>query len=176
MNQPSRETVLKAWSHPLMAGLPTTGSQIEALSHELIHQALQSCLIPEAFLPVVRRMVHAAGDVSLAETIRFHPEAVETGCRALRDKTPVICDVRMLQAGITRSLCRVVCKIRDKNVLRLARASNRTRAAAAMHYLGDALHDAVVAVGNAPTAIWAILELAETRGIRPALVVGTPVG
>jgi precorrin-8X/cobalt-precorrin-8 methylmutase len=165
------------WSHPLMEGLPRTGTEIEALSHRMIDTGLAD-IGPRLgdSQPIVRRMVHAAGDLSLAETIRVHPQAVEAGCAALRACAPIICDVHMLRSGITRTPNELICLIRDDDVIALSKQMKCTRAAASMYLLGERLNDAVVAIGNAPTAIWALLELRELRNIRPALVVGTPVG
>ncbi len=164
------------WSHPLMKGLPVTGDEIEALSHQMINEAINSENISDQDLPIIRRMVHAAGDLALAETIRIHPDAVNAARQVLKTRRPIICDVQMLKAGITRTASEVICLIRDEHVKQLALSNGCTRSSAAMRYLGKKLNNTIVAVGNAPTAIWTLLELADTQGIRPALVVGTPVG
>ncbi len=169
-----------AWTHPLMAGLPVTGDEIEALSHQMINKAMNREIgdagISDPMFPIIRRMVHAAGDLSLAETIRIHPEAVTAARQVFKNGLPIICDVRMLKAGITRTANEVTCMIRDEEVKQLALSIGCTRSSASMRSLGEKLNNTIVAVGNAPTAIWTLLELADTRGIRPALVVGTPVG
>ncbi len=172
MNHPTNTE----WSHPLAEGLPAGGADIERRSHAIIDEKLAGLDLPATILPVVRRVVHASADVSFAETLRINPEAIERGVRAIRDGRPIFCDVRMLQAGITRSECEVVCRIRDDEIIAAAKAAGCTRAAAAFELMGEQLNGSIVAVGNAPTAIWKLLELAETRNIRPAVVVGLPVG
>lgn len=164
------------WSHPLMDGLPVTGNEIEALSHQMINEAINRSGISDQELPIIRRMVHAAGDLALAETIRIHPDAVAAARQVMKSGLPIVCDVQMLKAGITRTANKVICKIRDENIKELALKTGCTRSSAAMRYLGEKLSNTIVAIGNAPTAIWTLLELADTQGIRPALVVGTPVG
>ena len=159
-----------------MAGLPQTGPEIEALSHTLINERLSGLSIdPDAF-PVVRRVVHASADESFAESLRLSPEAISRGVEAIMQGRPIVCDVHMLQAGITKTSGDVLCAIREPEVIELAKQRGSTRAAAAMEFLREAIDGGVVAIGNAPTALWKILELAETHNIRPAVVVGLPVG
>ena len=123
-----------------------------------------------------RRIVHATADFSFARSLRIHPEAVERGRAALAAGKPVICDVRMLQAGMTKVRNEVLCAIDRAGGGRRWPGSGCTRAAAAMELLAPRLDGAIVAVGNAPTALWKVLEIARGGGPRPALVVGLPVG
>ncbi len=162
--------------HPLAVGLPTQGADIERRSHQIIDQQLAPLKIDPAILPIVRRVVHATADVSFAETMRIHTEAIERGTAAIRAGRPIVCDVRMLQAGITRTGCEVLCVIGEPEVIAAAKANHCTRAAAAMEHLAAKLDGAIVAVGNAPTALWKILELAAAGRATPAVVVGLPVG
>ena len=164
------------WTHRLQEGLPTLGHEIEAKSHEIIDSLVSDMQIPPASLPVVRRMIHATADVQFGQTVRVHPDAVARGIEAIGEAKDIICDVHMLQAGITRTKSQVLCAIRDQQVIDWAAENQTTRSAAAMEYFADRLHGAIVAIGNAPTALWKILELADRRGIIPALVVGIPVG
>jgi len=120
-------------------------------------------------------VVHATADISFARTLRIHPDAVESGQAALAAGAPIICDVRMLQAGITKVRNTILCAIGDEDVIAAARQSS-TRAAAAMEKLSPYFAGAIVAIGNAPTALWQILEIVRRGGPRPALVVGLPVG
>lgn len=164
------------WTHPLMEGLPRSGDEIEARSHEIINEELRDRHIDELILPIVRRVVHATADVSFAKSLRMHPEAASRGIAAIRQGRPIVCDVHMLQMGITRTSGEVLCAIRDPAVASLAKQAGSTRSAAAMEHLSVAIDGGIVAIGNAPTALWKVLELAETRGIRPAVVVALPVG
>jgi precorrin-8X/cobalt-precorrin-8 methylmutase len=156
--------------------LPVLGDDIEKLSHRIIDRRLiQEGLAPDVHA-VYRRIIHATADFSFIQSLRVHPEAVARGVAALRAGKPVICDVRMLQAGITRTVSETVCLISDPGVMALAKSKGTTRAAAAIERLADRLAGSIVAVGNAPTALWKLLELAQAGGPQPALVVGLPVG
>ena len=165
-----------AWSHPLMEGLPTLGKDIEALSHKMINEFITDLHITQEDLPVVRRMIHATADAHFGKSVRIHPDALARGIEAIRRKKPIICDVHMVKSGITRTESEVICLIKDEAVIARAKANRTTRAWASMELLSERIDGAVVAIGNAPTALWKILELAATRQIRPAVVVGIPVG
>ena len=165
-----------AWSHPLMKGLPTLGREIELLSHKMINSFIADLSISDKDLPVVRRMIHATADKHFGESVRIHPDAMARGMEAIRLKKPIICDVHMVKSGITRTDSEVICLIKDEAVMAKAKDEQTTRAWASMELLADQLDGAIVVIGNAPTALWKILELAETRNIKPAVVVGIPVG
>jgi len=159
-----------------MEGLPTLGKDIEALSHKMINEFIADLNIDEKDLPVVRRMIHATADSHFGESVRIHPEAIARGIEAIRQKRPIICDVHMVKSGVTRTDSEVICLIKDDAVIAKAKADQTTRAWASMELLADQIDGAIVAIGNAPTALWKILELAEVHNIRPAVVVGIPVG
>jgi precorrin-8X/cobalt-precorrin-8 methylmutase len=157
--------------------LPSDGRAIEQLSYEIIDRQLQNAGIADsAARQIVRRVVHATADVSFARTLAIHPQAVERGRAALASGKPILCDVRMVQAGITKTDNEVVCIIDDEEVAAMARRHGGTRAAAAMEKLVPRLEGAIVAIGNAPTALWKVLEIARRGGPRPAVVAGLPVG
>ena len=164
------------WSHPLAENLPVAGKDIEARSYQIISELIAKQNFDPQTLPIVQRVIHATADVEFGKTMRISPDAISRGVEAIRARKPIFCDVRMLRAGITRTQCEVVSKIRDEDTVALAKKMGCTRSAAAFEILGEQLNDAIVAVGNAPTALWKILELAETRNIKPAVVVGLPVG
>jgi precorrin-8X/cobalt-precorrin-8 methylmutase len=157
--------------------LPETGEAIERQSYEIIDRQLADWPAADPLArQIVRRMVHATADVSFARSVRIHPQAIERGRAALASGRPIVCDVKMLQAGITKAGVEVVCRIGDEETAALARQRGSTRAAAAMELLAPLLDGAIVAVGNAPTALWKLMEMARSGGPRPALVVGLPVG
>ena len=157
--------------------LPTDGHAIEQRSYEIIESQIGPSL-PAAPVEraIVRRVTHATADFSFARSLRFHSRAVADGLAALAAGKPVICDVKMLQAGITRHGGETLCAIGDPEVIRVAQENKCTRATAAMESLSGRLDGAVVAIGNAPTALWKIMDIAKSGGPRPALVVGVPVG
>jgi precorrin-8X/cobalt-precorrin-8 methylmutase len=142
---------------------------------------------PHVFLPeewqVVRRVIHATADFEFKELMRFHPEAISAGVRALRGGCPVLVDVRMIAAGLNEERlaaygCTIRSYISDEDVIAEAKARNSTRAIESMRKaqrLGT-LDGAIVAIGNAPTALLEIVRLVKEEGARPALVVGVPVG
>jgi len=146
--------------HPLAIGLPTDGQEIERRSHKIIDEQLAAMDLDPAILPIVRRVIHATADFSFGESLRVHPQAVQRAVDAITARKPIICDVRMVQAGITKTGCEVLCAISDSEVVRRAAAQGCTRSAAAMEFLAERIDGAIVAVGNAPTALWKILELA----------------
>jgi precorrin-8X/cobalt-precorrin-8 methylmutase len=178
-NEPGLEDLVVERLTPLAArqDLPAEGGAIETRSYQLIDRQLADWggADPTA-RQVLRRVVHATADIGFARTLRIHPQAVERGRAALQSRRPIVCDVRMLQAGMTRVPCEVLCAIDREEIAVRARASGSTRAAAAMELLAPHWDGGIVAIGNAPTALWKVLELARQGGPRPALVVGLPVG
>ncbi len=159
-----------------MEGLPVLGKDIEALSMKIINKAVKiEDYDPESY-PIVRRMIHATADIEFGDSVRVHKDALERGMKAIENGKPIICDVHMLMSGITRADNEKICIIKDPQVIENAKAAGTTRAYMSMEMLADKIDGAIVAIGNAPTALWKILELYETRGIEPAVVVGTPVG
>ncbi|MEU8263417.1 precorrin-8X methylmutase [Micromonospora sp. NPDC048999] len=129
---------------------------------------------------VVVRMIHASGMVDLVNDVDAHPEVVAAGHAALKAGAPVLCDAAMVAAGITRSRLPadndVLCTLRDPAVPDLARKLGTTRSAAAMQLWRDRLDGAVVAIGNAPTSLFRLLEMIDEGAGRPAAIIGVPVG
>ena len=157
--------------------LPTEGTAIERRSYEIIDRQLGDWGPADAGArTIVRRVVHATADISFARTLRIHPQAIQRGLAAMAAGKPVLCDVKMLEAGMTKVRGRILCGLDHPEAAALAQARGCTRAAAAMELLAPHIEGAIVAIGNAPTALWKVMELARTGGPRPALVVGLPVG
>ena len=130
---------------------------------------------------VVVRMIHAAGMVELAPLVVFSPGMAEAAEQALQAGAPVLCDVRMVSEGITRSRLPVhnpiVCTLQDDRVPALAQELGTTRSAAAVELWRPQLQGAVVAIGNAPTALFHLLNMLQEPGCpRPAAIIGCPVG
>lgn len=129
---------------------------------------------------VLVRMIHACGMTDLPRDVASAAGAAESGRAALLGGAPILCDATMVAAGITRArLPRdndVVVTLADPDVAALARRLGTTRSAAAVERWRDRLDGAVVAIGNAPTALFHLLELLAAETIRPALVLGMPVG
>jgi precorrin-8X/cobalt-precorrin-8 methylmutase len=131
--------------------------------------------------PVVVRMIHAAGMVGLERFIRFTPGMARAAREALAAGAPILCDARMVSEGITRTRLprnnAVVCTLDDSKVPALAQSMRNTRSAAALELWRPHLSGAVVAIGNAPTALFHLLNLLEQDECpRPAAIIGCPVG
>lgn len=130
---------------------------------------------------VAVRMIHAAGLVDLAADIRFSPGMVSIARTALRAGAPILCDARMVSEGVTKARLPgrndVICTLQDPRVPDLARQMANTRSAAALELWRPHLAGALVAIGNAPTALFHLLNmLADPACPRPAAIIGCPVG
>ena len=129
---------------------------------------------------IVVRMIHACGAVEAAQHIVFGGHLVAAARGALAAGAPIFCDSEMVAHGITRARLparnEVVCKLRDHGVPALAEKLATTRSAAAVELWGDKLAGAVVAIGNAPTALFHLLELLDGGAPKPAAILGIPVG
>jgi len=129
---------------------------------------------------IVVRMIHACGLTEAARRIAFGGDLVGAGRRALQAGAPILCDAEMVAHGITRARLpaknEVTCTLRDPRVPALAERLRTTRSAAALELWLDKLGGAVVAIGNAPTALFRLLEMLEGGAPKPAAVIGVPVG
>jgi len=130
---------------------------------------------------VLCRIVRAEGDSGIAESVRFSPGAVAAGLQALQAGFDLITDVRMVEMGISKALLRsqnlaTRCLIDVPEVAARAQKEGTTRSVAAVRELASHMDGAIVAVGNAPTALLALLDLIDGEAVHPALVIGMPVG
>jgi len=131
--------------------------------------------------PVVVRMIHAAGLVGLERDVQFSPGMAATARAALAAGAPILCDARMISEGITRARLpadnAVICTLQDPRVPELAASMGNTRSAAALELWRPHLQGALVAIGNAPTALFHLLNMLEDPACpRPAAIIGCPVG
>lgn len=157
-------------------------ADIERTSMSIIESELKErgIVLPPETQAVVKRVIHTTADFEYADTLRFTPEAVARGVQALRRGVPIVTDTNMAKAGISKpSLTKlgtqVYCFMAEEAVAEQARQNGTTRAVAAMRHAAETMPGALLAVGNAPTALLEIADLIE-KGLRPALVVGVPVG
>jgi precorrin-8X/cobalt-precorrin-8 methylmutase len=130
---------------------------------------------------VVVRMIHAAGMVGLEKLVRFTPGMAIAARAALEGGAPILCDARMVSEGITRARLparnEIICTLHAPSVPEMARTMGNTRSAAAVELWRPNLAGAVVAIGNAPTALFHLLNMLEDPGCpRPAAIIGCPVG
>ncbi len=161
--------------HHLPADIERTSLSI--ITAELAEMGLTPS--PET-APVVKRVIHTTADFDYAKNLRFTTDAVEKGVAALRAGTLIVTDTNMALSGITKlGLAKLggtaACYMADPEVAAIARETGTTRAVASMHKAAAEHPEAVLAVGNAPTALLTIADEIEA-GLRPALVIGVPVG
>ena len=159
----------------------TDGAAIYRASFALIRAEADLARFTPAEEIVAVRMIHAAGMVGLAAQIHFSPGAVAAARTALEAGAAILCDARMVSEGITRSRLprdnAVICTLHDPQVAELARAMATTRSAAALELWRPHLAGAVVAIGNAPTALFHLLNMLQDPACpRPAAIIGCPVG
>jgi precorrin-8X/cobalt-precorrin-8 methylmutase len=156
------------------------GAEIYRRSFATIRAEADLSGLPEDVSRVVVRMIHACGMVDLVDDVRFSAGVVTAARKALLDGAAILCDAEMVASGVTRTRLpaanEVICTLRDPAVPRLAAEIGNTRSAAALDLWGDRLGGAVVAIGNAPTALFRLLEMVAAGAPRPAAVVGIPVG
>lgn len=158
-------------------------AEIEVKSFQIIDQ-----LVPDHHLPfdvegkaVAKRMIHAVGDPGIASEIRIPDGAAAAGVASLQRGCRIFTDVRMISVGINGSMMAklgntVTCMMDNPRVPEMAKAEQTTRAIAAIRLYADEMDGAVVVIGNAPTALLALLDLIDEGVCRPGLVIGTPVG
>ena len=161
--------------HHLPADIERTS--ISIITRELDELGLTP---PPEKAAVVKRVIHTTADFDYAKNLRFTPGAVQAAVRALQRGAVIVTDTNMALAGISRPGlaklgCEAVCYMADSAVAEAAKQAGTTRAVAAMHRAAREHPGAILAVGNAPTALLTIAEEIEA-GLRPALVIGVPVG
>lgn len=135
--------------------------------------------LPETLRAVARRMIHACGMTDLVDDLAWHGEPVAAACRAIAGGAPILTDAQMVASGIIRGRLprtEIVCVIADEAVAETARRLGTTRSAAAVELWRARLQGAIVAIGNAPTALFHLLDLVEAGGPRPAAIFAFPVG
>ncbi|MBN9734368.1 MULTISPECIES: precorrin-8X methylmutase [unclassified Pseudonocardia] len=158
----------------------TDGAEIYRRSFATIRAEADLSGLPPGTEDVAVRMIHACGQVDLAADIAASAGVVDAARSALKAGGPIICDAMMVASGVTAARLpagnEVLCLLRDERVPGLAADIGNTRSAAALELLADRFDGAVVAVGNAPTALFHLLDLIDRGAPRPAAVVGIPVG
>ncbi|MCA1990248.1 MAG: precorrin-8X methylmutase [Desulfarculus sp.] len=155
--------------------------EIERQSFAIIdHEAGAHGWEPAAWT-IVRRMIHTSGDFSWIDSVRMHPQAIAAGIAALRAGRPIYTDTRMAQAGIGKTLLtrwgvEVICLVDDPAVAAQAKEQGVTRSLAGIDLSLERMRGGIYVIGNAPTALFRLLEQAASGRARPALVIGLPVG
>ncbi|MET8504256.1 precorrin-8X methylmutase [Streptomyces sp. NPDC004787] len=156
------------------------GAEIYRRSFATIRAEADLAALPADVATVAVRMIHACGMTDLVRDVAYSPGVVGAARAALRAGAPILCDAQMVASGVTRKRLPadndVVCTLSDPAVPGLAAELGTTRSAAAMELWRDRLEGSVVAIGNAPTALFHLLEMIEKGAGKPAAVLGIPVG
>ena len=155
--------------------------EIEERSMEIIAPHLAGLDLTDDEKKIYSRIIHASGDVDYAPIIKIHPEAIAAAKAALKRGANIFTDVEMVRRGINlRTFAKfggeIFCKVSDIDVREYAKAENITRSMAAMRIFGKRLDGEIIAIGNAPTALFEVLRLVREENIRPAVIIGVPVG
>ena len=158
----------------------TDGAEIYRRSFATIRAEADLSALPEDVAGVAVRMIHAAGQTDLPAGLGYSPGVVQACREALRAGAPILCDAQMVASGIIRSRLpadnRIVCHLGEPGLAPLAAELGTTKTATAVELWKPLLQGAVVAIGNAPTALFRLLEVVRDTGLRPAGVLGLPVG
>ena len=154
---------------------------IENRSMEIIAPHLADLNLSAEEVKIYSRMIHASGDVEYAPIIKISADAISSTKQALLSGANIFTDVEMVRTGINKRALKkfggeVFCKVADAEIKQLAEREEITRSMAAMRSFGKNLQGAIVAIGNAPTALFEVLRLVREENILPAVVIGVPVG
>lgn len=156
------------------------GAEIYRRSFATIRAEADLAGLPADVAQVAVRMIHACGMTDLVQDIAYSPQVVANAREALRAGAPILCDAQMVASGVTRKRLpadnEVLCALSDPAVPGLAAELGTTRSAAALELWRDRLEGSVVAIGNAPTALFHLLEMIAKGAPKPAAVLGIPVG
>jgi precorrin-8X/cobalt-precorrin-8 methylmutase len=154
---------------------------IEKRSMELIAPYLEKFTLTSEAVKVYSRMIHASGDVDYANHIMIHEGAIAAASAALKAGCDIFCDVEMVRTGINKKKLasfggQVHCLIADEHIAAEAKKQDITRSMAAMRSFGHQLDGAIIAIGNAPTALFEVMRLVREEALKPAVIIGVPVG
>ncbi|WP_025209389.1 precorrin-8X methylmutase [Hippea sp. KM1] len=157
------------------------GQQIERKSFEIIESSVDLGRFDRFQQAIVKRIIHASGDLEFAKLIEFSHDAVERGIAALREGYSVVCDVNMVKTGITEAFASKIgielhCFINDPDVIKRSRLENKTRAECCILKANEMFDGIVFVIGNSPTALLEVLRLNRLGVLKPSFVLGFPVG
>lgn len=159
------------------------GNSIEDKSMEIIESEIGAHAYSKDEWPIVRRVIHATADFDFAREnmIIFHKDAIKNGISALKNGCNIVVDVNGVIGGLNKENLKefgnkTICYISDSNITNQAEKLNKTRAQISMRMAAFDMNKAVIAIGNAPTALMEVISMIRERVTRPALVIGIPVG
>ena len=181
MNETPRRPLIRAF-----LDAPLSGPEIEAISMEIIDREAPPHRFSAEEWQIVRRMIHTTGDFGIMEAVRFSPDAIAAGIKALHGCRSLIVDSNMIRSGISlarlRGVCTfyrkesLICHIADEDIERMARRTGLPRSLHAIEKARPLIDGAIAAFGNAPIALMELNRMIVEEGIRPDLVVAMPVG
>ncbi len=155
-------------------------SEIYRNSFAIIRSEANLELLPPDVAKVAVRLIHACGMTDIVTDLEYAPTAVQSGRAALAAGAPILCDCRMVADGVTRRRLpannQVICTLNEPEVVEIAQRFGTTRSAAALELWRSHLDGAMVAIGNAPTALFRLLEMLDAGAAKPAVILGFPVG
>ena len=151
---------------------------IEKDSFRQIRELTDLSMFDQQQQQVVMRIVHSLGMPTLAQQVRFSRQACQAGMQALAKQVNILCDVEMVKQGITKRMIQQapLCYLNDPRTVEYAKAQGETRSMAALQCWRSQLAGSVVVIGNAPTALFRLLEMIDNGAPKPALIIGMPVG
>jgi precorrin-8X/cobalt-precorrin-8 methylmutase len=159
------------------------GQSIEDASMQMIEDEIGSHQYNKKEWPIVRRIIHSTADFDFADKnkIIFHKDAVESGMNALRNGCSIVVDVNGVIGGLNKQNPKdfgnnIVCKISDPEIMELAKKEGKTRSQVSMREAKSDIDGGVVAIGNAPTALLEVIQMVKEGIVKPALIIGIPVG
>ncbi|WP_426621019.1 cobalt-precorrin-8 methylmutase [Leptospira interrogans serovar Hebdomadis] len=166
-----------------MRQITNLGRNIENKSFSIIDEEAGPHSFSQEEWEVVRRIIHATADFDYKDITKIHPQAIDSGIQALKKGCPIVCDVQMILSGLNPERlkvygCKTYCFISDEDVIENAKRKNSTRAIKSIQKANsfNLLNESIIVIGNAPTALLEIERLIRQEGIKPALIVGVPVG
>lgn len=159
----------------------TDPKEIQAKSFQIVDKYLTNVKLPGFQKEVLRRVLHATSDLNYSKDIVFHSKAVKNALTAIKKGENIVVDANMVKAGINKKLlstfgCRVICLLNRRDVARQASQLNITRSILAMRKSAKFMNGGIVAIGNAPTALFEVCDMVSKGRARPSLIIGLPVG
>lgn len=166
-----------------------SASEIEQKSFAIIEEEIKNtplAMLPKHAWKIARRLIHTTADLHIADTLTFSNNPIDAGINALLQASPIFCDSKMIRSGLSLQKLQtinpqyseedIICSISDSDVVAQAKKENRTRALCAVEKNKDKLNNAIILIGNAPLALAKICQYVLEGQIKPALIIGMPVG
>lgn len=166
-----------------------SASEIEQKSFRIIEEEVKNtplAMLPNPAWKIARRLIHTTADLHIADTLTFSCSPIQAGIDALMQARPIFCDSKMIRSGLSLQKLQtinplysekhILCSISDSDVIQRAKQENRTRAVCAVEKNKDKLNNAIILIGNAPLALAKICQYVLEEQVKPALIIGMPVG